>query len=118
MSELVSVENVGRVRHLVMNRPEKRNAFNRDLVDALRAAAEEAATASDVHCVVLRANGPSFSAGIDLFQLGSLGDTNSLRSFRRAALDMANRFEEMTKPVIAQIQGPCIGLGAEVALAC
>jgi enoyl-CoA hydratase/carnithine racemase len=114
----VSVENVGRVRHLVLNRPEKRNAFNNDLVQALHAAAQEAAAASDVHCVVLRGNGPSFSAGIDLFQLAGLGDTNSLRSFRTAALGMANSFEEMTKPVIAQIHGPCIGLGAEVALAC
>jgi enoyl-CoA hydratase/carnithine racemase len=118
MSGLVSVENVGRVRHLILNRPEKRNAFNRELVEALRAAAQDAAGATDVHCVVLRGNGPSFSAGIDLFQLGGLADTNQLRPFRTAALDMANAFEEMAKPVIAQIHGPCLGLGAEVALAC
>jgi enoyl-CoA hydratase/carnithine racemase len=118
MSELVSVENIGRVRHIVMNRPEKRNAFNNDLVRALHQAAQDAASATDVHCVVLRGNGPSFSAGIDIFQLGGLADTNQLRPFRTAALDMANSFEEMTKPVIAQIHGPCLGLGAEVALAC
>ena len=43
MSELVSIENRGHVRHLVMNRPEKRNAFNRELVSAVHAAAHEAA---------------------------------------------------------------------------
>ena len=58
MSELVSVEDRGRVRHLVMNRPEKRNAFNRELVLALHDAAQDAAAATDVHCVVLRGNGP------------------------------------------------------------
>ena len=43
MSELVSVEDHGRVRHLILDRPEKRNAFNADLVLALREAAGEAA---------------------------------------------------------------------------
>jgi enoyl-CoA hydratase/carnithine racemase len=118
MSDLVSVTDRGRVRHLVMNRSEKRNAFNRELIHALRDAAQDALDSPDVHCVVLRGNGPSFSAGIDIFQLGGLADTNQLRPFRTAALDMANLFEEMPKPVIAQIHGPCLGLGAEVALAC
>jgi len=118
MSEMVSIENRGHVRHLVMNRPEKRNAFNRELISALRDAAQDALDSPDVRCVVLRGNGPSFSAGIDVFQLAGLGDTNMLRPFRKACIDMANLFEEMPKPVIAQIHGACLGLGAEVALAC
>jgi enoyl-CoA hydratase/carnithine racemase len=117
-SELVSIENRDRVRHLVLDRPEKRNAFNRDLILAVRAAAEDAYGDPDVHCVVLRGNGRSFSAGIDVFDLAGLGDTSKLRSFRRACIEMANLFEEMAKPVVAQIHGPCLGLGAEVALAC
>ncbi|HYH90089.1 MAG TPA: enoyl-CoA hydratase-related protein, partial [Solirubrobacteraceae bacterium] len=68
---LVTTEQHGAVRHIVLNRPEKRNAFNQELIvdtgDALRAAA----TDTSVHCVVLRAAGPLFSAGMDL---GSLGD--------------------------------------------
>jgi len=115
---MVSIENRGHVRHLVMNRPEKRNAFNRELISALRDAAQDALDSPDVRCVVLRGNGPSFSAGIDVFQLAGLGDTNMLRPFRKACIDMANLFEEMPKPVIAQIHGACLGLGAEVALAC
>ena len=63
MSELVSIEDHGRVRHLILDRPEKRNAFNRDLVLALREAAREAADDHDVHCVVLRGEGAAFSAG-------------------------------------------------------
>jgi enoyl-CoA hydratase/carnithine racemase len=118
MSEMVSSEDRGRVRHLVLNRPEKRNAFNQELILALRDAAQEALETPAVHCVVLRGNGAAFSAGIDVFQLAGLADTNLLRPFRKHCIDMANLFEEMPKPVIAQIHGPCLGLGAEVALAC
>jgi len=118
MSELVSIEDQGRVRHLVLDRPEKRNAFNRDLVIALRDAVHETANDHDVHCVVLRGEGAAFSAGIDIFELGSLAGTQNLRPFRRDCIETANLLEEMTKPVVAQIHGACIGLGAEIALAC
>jgi enoyl-CoA hydratase/carnithine racemase len=69
--------------------------------------------------VVVRGEGPTFSAGIDLFQVGTLGaETDGLRTFRRDSIEMVNLLEEMPKPVVAQIQGGCIGLGAELALAC
>lgn len=118
MSELVSIEQDQHVRHLSLNRPDKRNAFNRDLVLALREAAIDAANDLDTFCVVLKGAGPTFSAGIDLGQLGSLGDTNGLAQFRRESIEAVNLFEQMSKPVVAQIQGGCIGLGAELALAC
>src|SRR5262245_22092983 len=118
MSELVSVEDHGRVRHLILNRPEKRNAFNHELVTALHEAAREAADANDVWCVVVRGEGAAFSAGIDVFQLGGLAGTENLRPFRRISIEMVNLLEEMAKPVVAQIHGACLGLGAELALAC
>jgi enoyl-CoA hydratase/carnithine racemase len=118
MIELVSVEDHGRVRHLILDRPEKRNAFNFDLVLALRDAARQAADDQQVHCVVLRGAGAAFSAGIDIFELGSLAGTENLRPFRRYCIEAANLLEDMTKPVLAQIHGACLGLGAEIALAC
>ena len=118
MSELVSDRGRGHVRHLILDRPEKRNAFNADLVLELREAAREAADDHDVWCVVLRGEGAAFSAGIDVFQLGGLAGTENLRPFRRTAIEMVNLLEEMTKPVVAQIHGACLGLGAELALAC
>ena len=118
MSESVSIEDHGRVRHLILDRPQKRNAFNRDLVLALREAAGEGADEPDVHCVVLRGEGAAFSAGIDIFELASLAGTENLRPFRRDCIETANLLEEMTKPVVAQIHGACLGLGAELALAC
>jgi enoyl-CoA hydratase/carnithine racemase len=118
MSEFVSVSDHGRVRHLVLDRPDKRNAFNGRLVRDLRAAARDACDDAGVHCVVVRGNGPAFSAGIDVFELGNLADPALLRPFRRECIEMVNLLEEMPKPVIAQIHGACIGLGGEIAVAC
>src|SRR5256885_2228558 len=77
---LIVTEDRGPVRHVVLNRPEKRNAMNqallRELAQALRAAAGDAA----VQCVLLRGEGAVFSAGVDLGELGSFaGDTSVLR---------------------------------------
>ncbi len=119
MSDLVSVEQQGNVRHLVFNRADKRNAFNHELVLAVREAASEATDDADTHCVIVRGAGPTFSAGIDLAQAGELAThTDSLAKFRRECIEMVNLLEGMPKPVVAQIQGGCIGLGAELALAC
>src|SRR5436190_1501288 len=118
MSEYVSVEDRERVRHIVLDRPEKRNAIHHDMVLELRDAAREAYEAADVHVVIVRGEGKAFSAGIDVSQLGSLGGAALLRPFRRDCIELVNLLEEMPKPVIAEIHGPCLGLGAEIALAC
>jgi enoyl-CoA hydratase/carnithine racemase len=116
---LVLTEDHGPVRHVVLNRPEKRNAFDGELVqatgDALRAAADDDA----VRCVVVRGAGPMFSSGMDLGSLASLAEApEHLRAFRRACLDAWNLAEEMTKPTVCAVHGACIGGAMELALAC
>jgi enoyl-CoA hydratase/carnithine racemase len=116
---IVETEDRGPVRHVVMNRPEKRNAMNQallvELADALRAAGDE----DSVHCVVLRGAGPVFSAGVDLGELASFANEPSvLRPFRNVFLDCANLCEQMPKPVICQIHHTCVGGALEVALGC
>jgi enoyl-CoA hydratase/carnithine racemase len=116
---IVITENRGAVRHVVMNRPEKRNAMNQELLRALRDALREAAEAESVHCVVLRGEGPVFSAGVDLGELAAFaGEPSMLRPFRGVFLDCANLCEEMAKPVVCQIQRTCVGGALEVALGC
>jgi len=116
---LVITEDRGPVRHVVLNRPDKRNAMSQALLlelgDALRAAANDAS----VHCVVLRGAGPVFSAGVDLGELASFaGDPDVLRPFRNVFLDCANLCESMPKPVVCQIHHTCVGGALEVALGC
>ena len=116
---LVLTEDHGPVRHVVLNRPEKRNAFDGALVtatgEALRAAADDDA----VRCVVVRGAGPMFSSGMDLSALAALAEApEGLRAFRRACLDAWNLAEEMTKPTVCVVHGACIGGALELALAC
>jgi enoyl-CoA hydratase/carnithine racemase len=115
----VIAEDHGAVRHVVLNRPEKRNAMNQELLLALGAALREAASEPSVHCVVLRGEGKVFSAGVDLVELAdSAGTPGMLRPFRTVFLECANLCEEMTKPVVCQIHRTCVGGALEVALGC
>ena len=63
---IVTTEDRGAARHIVLNRPEKRNAMSQELLRALADALREASADDAVHCVVLRGEGPVFSAGVDL----------------------------------------------------
>ncbi len=116
---IVLTEDRGPVRHIVLNRPEKRNAMNQELLLALGATLREAAADTSVHCVVLRGEGKVFSAGVDLGELmASSGTPGMLRPFRQVFLDCANLCEEMAKPVVCQIHHTCVGGALEVALGC
>ncbi len=118
MTELVRIEDAGRVRHIVLNRPEKRNAFNRGLIEGLHAAIVATSGDPDVHVVVLRGEGPMFSSGVDLLELRDFsGRPEMLRPFRTAWLQVVNALEELAKPVVCAIQGGCIGGALETALA-
>jgi enoyl-CoA hydratase/carnithine racemase len=116
---IVTTEDRGPVRHVVLNRPQKRNAMNAELIAGLRDALTAAAADADVRVVVVRGEGAMFSSGMDHGSLGGLAaDPGSLRTMRRQILDTWNLAEEMTKPVIAQIHGACLGGALELALAC
>lgn len=116
---LVVSEDRGAVRHLVLNRPEKRNAFNGELIQALGVAVKAAANDPDVHCVVLRGEGALFSSGMDFGGLVALSEApETLRAFRREILETWNLLEEMAKPTVCQVHGGCIGGALELALAC
>lgn len=115
---IVEVEDRERVRHIVMCRAEKRNALSLEMVDALGEAFREAEAAREVHCVVLRGDGPMFSSGMDLSNLHALSQQpEALRPFRARCLEAWNRLEQMAKPTIAQIHGACIGGAMELVLA-
>ena len=116
---IVITEDRGPVRHVVMNRPEKRNAMNDELIGGLADALADAANDRSVRCVVVRGAGPMFSAGMDFGGLGALAEQpQRLRESRGPILAAWNLCEEMPKPTIAQIHGGCIGGAMELALAC
>jgi enoyl-CoA hydratase/carnithine racemase len=116
---LVSTEDRGAVRHLVLNRPDKRNALNGELIAELGAAIEAAAADAEVRVVVVRGEGAMFSSGMDLNDLRELSqDASQVRTGRRLLLAWWNLLEEMPKPTICQIHGAALGGAFELALAC
>lgn len=115
---LVGVEDRGAVRHIVLQRAEKRNAFDAELTADLGHALEDAAADAEVRCVVVRGDGPMFSSGMDLNDLRALSENpQDLRRFRRPILQWWSLLEEMPKPTICQIHGACLGGAFELALA-
>src|SRR5437868_15513535 len=80
---LVEIEDRGAVRHIILNRPEKRNAFNGELIQATGLAFEDAAADDSVRVVVVRGAGPMFSSGMDVGTLGDVtGKSDDLPGFR------------------------------------
>ena len=116
---LLLVEDRGAVRHLVVNRPEKRNALSEAVIRELAAAVEAAAIDDSVRVVVLRGEGAMFSSGMDLSDLRALSENpGRTREGRRPILQCWNLLEEMPKPTICQIHGGALGGAFELALAC
>jgi enoyl-CoA hydratase/carnithine racemase len=116
---LVLTEDRGGVRHLVLNRPDKRNALNAELIRELGAAIEAAAADDGVRVVVLRGEGAMFSSGMDVNDLRALSeDPARVREGRRAILSWWNLLEEMPKPTICHVHGAALGGAFQLALAC
>jgi enoyl-CoA hydratase/carnithine racemase len=102
-----------------MSRAEKRNALNDELILGLKDAFEEAAADESIRVVVLKGDGPMFSAGMDLGSLHALSENPELiHETRGPILEAWNLLEEMPKATIAQIHGAAIGGAMELALAC
>jgi len=111
----------GAVTTLVMNRPERLNALNVELAEALLAALERAASDSAVRCVVLTGAGRAFCAGGDLKMIAETHSRNAgpeLEALLRGGAKLVLALAQMPKPVLAVINGPAAGAGMNLALAC
>lgn len=109
---MISVTRDGHVMTLEMQRPERRNALNAELVDGLRDAIEKAA-AEDVRVVILTGGGHVFSSGADLS--GGQGVADELPDKARA-LNLA--IDSAPIPVIGAVNGPAIGAGVILSMIC
>jgi len=108
---LIEIERAGAVRTVTLNRAEKRNALNEEMLEALQAAFS-AEPPADERVSVLRARGPAFCAGLDLRQRRqSLGRPSPIEGMLRAV-------ETYAPPVVAVVQGDAIAGGNELALHC
>lgn len=104
------------IGHLEFNRPEVRNAINRELIDALHETLDLWAERDDLRAVVLSgAGGKAFAGGADIAELKE-------RTHREAFFGINQRLfqklEDFPRPVIAAIDGYALGGGLELALSC
>ncbi|MDA0239135.1 MAG: enoyl-CoA hydratase-related protein [Proteobacteria bacterium] len=108
------------VAWITMNRPDRHNAFNDDLVVGLESTLANAASDDAVRVIVLRGAGKSFSAGADLDAMraaGSAGREDNIASAIRWATMLRN-LASSPKPTIAVIQGAAIAGGVGLTAAC
>ena len=120
MSDRVLVTLAGGVLTATLNRPDKRNAIDSPMIDALLACLERADLDGDVRVVTLRGAGSDFCAGMDLNELLASAD-RSVADNRRAALQFAEifiRMRRLPKPVVAAVQGRALAGGCGLATAC
>lgn len=109
-----------RVARITLDRPEKRNALNKAVVEGLRACLDKASEDSDVVVVLLRGNGSDFCSGADLAELEASRDQS-----REASLEDASRLADLFRqmrghrcPVVGAVHGRALAGGAGLATAC
>ncbi len=105
---------------LLLNRPEKRNALNGPLVEALARALSEAASREDVRVILLRGEGPDFCSGADLEELETVtsqGPEESLADARRLG-DLLLLMRRHPRPIVAAVHGRALAGGCGLATAC
>ena len=108
----------GAVRTIIVNRPDKLNALNRDTLNELTLAFAQAAQDDAVRVVVLTGAGEkAFVAGADIAEMNGYTPVQA-QAFSRTGQRLMSSIERLGKPVIACIQGFALGGGMELAMAC
>jgi enoyl-CoA hydratase/carnithine racemase len=120
-------EKKDRIFTITLNRPDKRNAINKEILTGICEQAESQVADPEIRAIIIRGEGKIFSAGVDFNSLGAevgpfLGETGaggaSLRALIYQHQQYLNRLEAVEIPVICAMHGRVLGLGVELALAC
>ncbi len=129
-SEVLTIDHDGHVATLWLDRSDARNAMGRQFFDDLPRAMASLDDDDGVRAIVLAARGPHFCVGLDLKEMGPAllgageGSASGAERSRRVAGDIrhlqraANSLAASPKPVIAAVQGYCIGGGVDLIAAC
>ncbi|HEX9936360.1 MAG TPA: enoyl-CoA hydratase-related protein [Longimicrobium sp.] len=119
-AEPLLVRREGAVARLVMNRPDKRNALNAELIAALKAALRQADADRDVRVVALEGAGKDFCSGADLSALRKIAGAGAMENLEDVD-ELAELFalpRRMRKPVVALVRGRALAGGCGLATAC
>jgi 2-(1,2-epoxy-1,2-dihydrophenyl)acetyl-CoA isomerase len=103
---------------LTLNRPERANSFNFEMVNELRKALIDAEKNPQVRCVVITGSGKVFSAGQDITEMQRGTEISYRDHLDKTYNPLILQIRKMGKPVVAAVNGPCAGAAFGVALAC
>lgn len=110
----------GAVGRVTISSPRRRNALTVEMWRKLRQAFNELAQRNDVHCIVLRGDGGNFAAGADISEFPrERFDMASGRRYHLEVIEPAlDAIRQAPQPVIAAIEGSCVGGGLEIISVC
>lgn len=117
MNEVLLKEDRGAVRILTMNRPEKRNALNRELAQALLDALRQADKDESVGALVLTGAGAGFCAGADLDEFKQITDPAAGEKRAELTAELHKMFPKVRVPIVTAVNGSAMGGGAGLAIA-
>ncbi|AWM05024.1 enoyl-CoA hydratase [Bradyrhizobium symbiodeficiens] len=121
MNDMVLQELEGGLLTITMNRPERKNALNPEMVAGLVEAARRAADDPEVRAVLFKGAGGSFCVGGDVKSMAAgrapLPFEVKMANLRRG-MEVSRILHQMPKPVVAQLDGAAAGAGLSMALSC
>jgi enoyl-CoA hydratase/carnithine racemase len=112
---LVQVD--GSVATLILNRPDRRNALSLHTMEEVIDSLKDLASRQEIKVVVLKGNGPAFSAGHDLGELAQ-SDIIGYRTVFATCMNMMLLLHEIPQPVIAGVHGVATAAGCQLVAAC
>ncbi len=115
VTDLVRTEREGPVGIVTIDRPDRLNALNRDVLAGVAAGLEELDADDSIRCLILAGGEKAFAAGADI---GELAELDAIALYKSGRGDSWDRIRRIRKPVIAAVSGFCLGGGCELAMLC
>jgi enoyl-CoA hydratase/carnithine racemase len=103
---------------VTLSRPEARNALTWEMYDALVAACDRAEAGDELRVLIIRGSGGAFAAGTDISQFRDFANGNDGVAYERRLDAVIDRIERLPIVTIAEVDGPAVGGGCAIAMAC
>ena len=115
--ETILVDRADSIALITFNNPRRANVLSRQMMDEISRAIDEIAAADSLRGVILTGEGRTFIGGADIRELSQLTAVTA-RPFIRTLHNTIDKIRQLEKPVVAAVNGPCLGAGLELAIGC